>query len=396
MYLNSAATFLLGIKIIMKHLNKLLIAIIGSATILLPIADACTRLTYDGQDGNVFTGRTLDYDRAFNHDLWVLPAGLERSGQAGGNASQPFAKGSKDVKWTSKYGSVVAVMAGCPLDGMNDHGLSMSLTLDNYATYSKYQTKASDNLSVFFSGQYVLDNFTTVNEAITGLEKLNIVGVPVKMANGMPFSGIMTLTDASGDNAVFEWKDGHLKVYHGKEYNVTANEGLSHNVDYGDMQKVRQYYRGLNTMSKNNITVALPGTYSSEDRIARVGYYLDNVPKESDPILARMWTFALIRGIATSMPFADGTGVTTNTTGWLSVADLKNKRYYIDVPELLSPYYIAFNELDLKPGAQIRKLPIVRSSDLSKRETVVPHSGDISNTFEISKPDPTWLVENYK
>src|SRR5208282_1882386 len=145
-----------------------------------------------------------------------------------------------------------------------------------------------------------------VNEAIDGMKKLHVVAVPVKLANGIGYDGIMSLTDASGDTAVFEWGKGVLNIYHGKQYNVMTNGALSPANNYGDMQKIRQYYRDINSQGKNNLTVFLPGSYSSEDRIARAGYYLDNIPRESDPTLARMRTFVAIRAMAAAMPFTDG------------------------------------------------------------------------------------------
>ncbi len=359
---------------------------------------ACTRITYEGLNGNVFTARTFDYDRAFNHELWVLPAGIEWDGQAGGTTADPLAKGPNDIKWTSKYGSVVITTAGGgALDGMNAEGLSMSFNLDSYAQYGGRRSKEND-ISVFFLGHYVLGMFATVNEAIDGMEKLHVVAVPVKLANGIGYNGIMSLTDASGDTAVLQWEKGVLKIYHGRQYNVMTNEAISPANNFGDMQKIRQYYRDINAQGKNNLTVFLPGSYSSEDRIARAGYYLDKLPRESDPTLARMRTFVAIRAMAAAMPFADGSGddLRNDVTAWTSVADLKTKRYYIEFPELLAPYYVDLNKLDLKPGASLKKLTIAVSSDLTKRETVTPYSGDVANKLEISKPSPVWSLGNYK
>ncbi len=273
----------------------------------------------------------------------------------------------------------------------------MSFNLDSYAQYGGPRSKGND-ISMFVLGHYVLGMFATVNEAIDGMKKLHVVAVPVKLANGIGYNGIMSLTDASGDTAVFQWEKGVLKIYHGWQYNVMTNEAISPANNFGDMQKIRQYYRDINSQGKNNLTVFLPGSYSSEDRIARAGYYLDKLPKESDPALARMRTFVTIRAMAAPIPFANGSGddLLNDVTAWTTVADLKNKRYYIDVPELLAPYYVDLNELDLKPGAPLKKLTIAVSTDLTKRETVTPYSGDVANKLETSKPSPAWSLGNYK
>ena len=319
-----------------------------------------------------------------------MPAGLKRSGQAGRTADDPL-HGPNDLQWVSKYGSAVVTCGGGIGDGMNEKGLSGSFTLDSFAEYAKPSPDRKD-VNLFFALQYVLDNFATVDEALKGLASVNVTGMPIKLPNGSGFNLMLTLTDTGGDNAVVQWEKGEMKVYHGKQYNVTANEGSLPTVNYGDMQSVRNYYRGINVHTKGT-PVFLPGTYSSEDRIARVGYYLDQAPKVSDIDEARDWTFRIARSVATAMPFAEPNVVNVyDITGWATVADLKTKRFYIDVPRLLGPYYVDLAKLDLNPGSPVRKLTIATSNGQEKPATVAPHSGDMTQKMEVSKPDALWDI----
>lgn len=375
----------------MKKHNRLMLSLLSIISFLSPIADACTRITYEGANGNVLTANNMDWDRGFDTDLWVLPAGLHRSGQAGKTADNPF-KGTNDLRWTSKYGSVIITSLGGTHDGMNEKGLSVTLHYDAYAKYSQPQKNRKD-ISLLFLNQYLLDNFATVNEAVKGVQSVNVVSVPLQLENGHGYDLMVGVTDASGDNAVFQWENGELKIYHGKQYNVLANESLDPKLNYGDQYKILDYYRGINTGQK--APKFLPGTYSSEDRVARFGYYLDIAPKESDIDEARKWTFSLIRNAQPAVPFEEANlpGV-YDTTGWTSVADLKYKRYYIDVPKLLSPYYLDLPKLDLKPGAPLRKLTLLISEGQQKPSKVIPYSGDITNQLKISPPDPKWQMGN--
>ena len=362
----------------------------GSIALGLSSAEACTRFTYQGDGDLVLTARNWDWDRGNDHDLWVLPAGLKRSGQAGRTADDPL-HGPNDLQWVSKYGSAVVTCGGGIGDGMNEKGLSGSFTLDSFAEYAKPSPDRKD-VNLFFALQYLLDNFATVDEALKGLDSVNVTGMPIKLPNGSGFNLMLTLTDTGGDNAVVQWEKGEMKVYHGKQYNVTANEGSLPTVNYGDMQSVRNYYRGINVHTKGT-PVFLPGTYSSEDRIARVGYYLDQAPKVSDIDEARDWTFRIARSVATAMPFAEPNVVNVyDITGWATVADLKTKRFYIDVPRLLGPYYVDLAKLDLNPGSPARKLTIATSNGQEKPATVAPHSGDMTQKMEVSKPDALWDI----
>ena len=61
-------------------------------------ADACTRAVYIGPDHMVVTGRTMDWKEDIMSNIYVFPRGIQRAGYNKENA----------VKWTSKYGSVIA------------------------------------------------------------------------------------------------------------------------------------------------------------------------------------------------------------------------------------------------------------------------------------------------
>lgn len=375
----------------MKKFNKLLAVVIGAATILSPTAEACTKITYVGANGNVLTGNNMDWDRGFDTNLWVLPAGLERTGEAGRSADNPL-KGPNDLHWKSKYGSVIITSSGFTHDGLNEKGLSVTVHYDAFATYGKPQSDRKD-VSLGFVNQYLLDNFATVDEVVKAMQKINVVGIPLKLGNGHGYDLMVGVTDTSGDNAVFQWRDGKMLIFHGKQYNVLANEGASPEMTYGDMFKVLDYYRGINAANKTG-PVSLPGSYGSEDRIARFGYYLDIAPKESDIDSARMWTFNMIRALRPAVPLEEPNlpGV-SDINGWTAVADLKYKRFYIDIPRLLAPYYVDISELNLKPGAPIRKLPVLINHGQQQPAQVIPYSGDISAKLVVSSPNPMWDIK---
>src|SRR5699024_6124284 len=65
---------------------------------LVEVASACTRVVYLGADNQVITARSMDWKLDVGTNLWVLPRGAKRHGQAGPNS----------LEWTAKYGSVVA------------------------------------------------------------------------------------------------------------------------------------------------------------------------------------------------------------------------------------------------------------------------------------------------
>lgn len=92
-------------------------AILGFAALFNSIADACTRVVYFGKEGQVITGRSMDWAVDMFSELWIFPRGMARDGglREGGD---------KSLKWISKHGSVItSVYDGGTADGMNEKGL---------------------------------------------------------------------------------------------------------------------------------------------------------------------------------------------------------------------------------------------------------------------------------
>lgn len=81
---------------------------------LTSYATACTRTVYLGNNEHIITARSMDWKVDTDTNLWIFPSGIVRDGSAG----------SKSIKWTSKYGSVIATgYEVSTTDGMNEAGL---------------------------------------------------------------------------------------------------------------------------------------------------------------------------------------------------------------------------------------------------------------------------------
>ncbi|MGA8491023.1 MAG: linear amide C-N hydrolase, partial [Terriglobales bacterium] len=124
-------------------------------------ADSCTRVVYLGPNGSVITARSMDWKTDIGTNLWILPRGFHRSGEAGPHS----------LEWTAKYGSVVATAYEVSsADGMNEKGLVANLL---WLMESRYPEPKSPKpgLSISLWAQYVLDNFASVQEAVDALSQ---------------------------------------------------------------------------------------------------------------------------------------------------------------------------------------------------------------------------------
>jgi choloylglycine hydrolase len=70
----------------------------------------------------------------------------------------------------------------------------------------------------------VLDNYATVAEAVDALAKESFAMVPPALPNGYPAQLHLSISDPTGDSAVFEYVGGKLSIDHGKQYQVMTNE----------------------------------------------------------------------------------------------------------------------------------------------------------------------------
>ena len=225
----------------------------------LPVADACTRAVYLGKEKQTVTGRSMDWVEDMQTNLWAFPRGMKRDGGLG--------KGS--LEWTSKYGSIVAsVYEGGSADGMNEKGLVANML---YLAESEYPSADDKRPGVCISAwtQYFLDNFSSVEDAVTEVKgKFKVV--PVVAPNGMKGSVHLSISDASGDSAIFEYVHGKLVIHHGKEYQVMTNSPI-----YDKQIAINEYWKEFDG------AVMLPGTVRAADRFARATYYI-NACQQSD------------------------------------------------------------------------------------------------------------------
>jgi Linear amide C-N hydrolases, choloylglycine hydrolase family len=69
--------------------------------------------------------------------------------------------------------------------------------------------------------QYVVDNYATVEEALSGVSEVRVESVPI---HGQHLGGHLLLEDASGDSALIEILAGAPTIHHGVQYDVVAND----------------------------------------------------------------------------------------------------------------------------------------------------------------------------
>lgn len=175
--------------------------------------NACTRAVYLGPDSMIVTGRTMDWKEDPQSNIYFFPRGMARRGGLTDNT----------VKWTSAYGSMVT--AGYDIgicDGMNEMGLVTNLLFLAESDYHRAGDKRpAMGLSIW--PQYVLDNFATVDEAVAELSKELFRIDDPDLPNGAKSTLHLSISDSTGNSAIFEYINGNLVIHHGRDCKIMTN-----------------------------------------------------------------------------------------------------------------------------------------------------------------------------
>jgi len=281
----------------------------------------------------------MDWKEDSQSNLWIFPRGMERNGEVGPNS----------LRWTSRYGSVITSAYDiCSTDGMNEAGLVANLLWLAEAAYPEWDGSVP-GLSIAAWVQYVLDNFATVAEAVGDMEKEHFVVISDNLPDGSRFATLhLSISDASGDNAIFEYVGNQLMIHHSRSYQVMTNSPI-----FEKQLALDEYWQTIGGLT------FLPGTNRAADRFVRASYYIKAIPQTADMRTAVASVFSVIRNC--SVPYGISTPDEPNisSTRWRTVSDQKNKVYFFESTLTPNVFWVNFPSIDLSEGAPVKKLDLV-------------------------------------
>ena len=326
-----------------------------------PAAWACTRVVFHGANGQVVTARSMDWKNDITSNLWVLPRGMARSGEAGPNS----------LRWTSRYGSVVT--SGYDVsttDGVNEAGLSANLLWLAESQYPPFDAKGKPGLTIAAWAQYVLDNYATVKEAVAALEQEPYTIVSDNVPGEDRLTTLhLSISDASGDSAIIEYIGGRQVIHHSRDYQVMTNSP-----QFEQQLALDAYWQQIGG------TTMLPGTNRAADRFVRASFYINAIPKDPDPNKALASVFSVIRNV--SVPYGISTPGQPNisSTRWRTVFDHQRKLYFFESALTPNTFWVDLKALDFSPeNGKVLKLDL----GPDQRHTF---AGDATRAFQPSAP----------
>ena len=165
------------------------------------------------------------------------------------------------------------------------------------------------------------------------------------MPNGSKSTLHLSISDTTGNSAIFEYIDGRLIIHQGKECRIMTNSPT-----YDKQQTLNDYWKQIGGL------VMLPGTNRASDRFVRASFYIKALPQTADMRQGVAGVFSVMRNVSVPLGISIPDQPNIASTRWRTVADQKNRVYYFE--STLSPdiFWIDFKGLDFNPGAKIKKL----------------------------------------
>lgn len=346
----------------MKFL-KLILTSLFILSFLYPTTEtkACTRVVYQGPNGNIITARSMDWKDEIPADIWLFPRGMDRNGAVGPNS----------VKWQSKYGSVVtSAFDISSTDGMNEKGLVANLLWLAESKYPEYDGKGK-GLSIAAWVQYMLDNFATVAEAVDAMKNRDFEVVSAHIPGTERLATLhLSISDASGDNAIFEYVDGKMLIHHDRSYTVMTNSPV-----FDQQLALNAYWKSIGGLHM------LPGTNRAADRFARASFYINAIPQTDDMRVSVASVFSVIRNCSVPFGISSEEEPNISSTRWRSVADQKNLVYYFETVLTPNTFWVDISKVDFSEKASVKKLSV------SNHETYAGNTNELfktTRTFEFA------------
>lgn len=301
----------------------------------------------------------MDFSIEIPANQWIFPRGMARNGEVGNNS----------ITWVSKYGSVMVSSWDISTpDGMNEKGLVANMLWLVESEYAKFDKDGDKKgLAISLWAQYALDNFATVAEVVEAFKKKDFAIVSDFIPGTNKFTTVhLSISDATGNNAIFEYIGGQLVIHHDPSYTVMTNDPT-----FEEQLAITKYWKNIPGKT------FLPGSVTAADRFARASFFLNAIPQTDNTRIAVASVFSVIRNVSVPYGFQIEGYPNLSTTRWRVVADQKNLVYYFESALTPNIFWVDLKKIDFDEKAGVKKL------DLSNNKT---YSGETSNEFKTAEP----------
>ncbi|MCX6281723.1 MAG: linear amide C-N hydrolase [Bacteroidetes bacterium] len=322
-------------------MKTMYIFLLAGLMLILSFNDSwsCTVFSMKAKDGNITVARSMEFGVDLKYDLIVVPR------------NQPYFSPSPvskaGLKWVNKNGFVGVACMGLNFgvtDGMNEKGLCVSLLW--YEADMQYQTvlpaDSSKALAQIMFGDWVLGNFSTVDEVRAATANVKVFFYSDKDKVNMPVTLHFIVYDAKGGCIVIEYDKGQCNINDSPLGIMTNSPSLPWQytnlrqylgMDATNPIPVKVGALSLNPTGHGDGMIGLPGDYSPPSRFVRLAMFEKYTTIQPDAASNLLLcehvinTFTIPFGVIVDKD-AKGNVVSSESTQWVTFRDITNRILY--------------------------------------------------------------------
>lgn len=314
----------------------------------------------------------MEFAQELQSNLRSSPRGREYSMQLG--------KNKPGLSWKAKYGYVYldGFKVDSTFDGMNEKGLTFEyLYLPGVTQYQAVIAgKESQSLPYISFGDWVLSNFSSIDEVKSGLENIRVVEAPIPELGNTVLPAHAAIYDAKGNGIVVEFYDDKINVYDNMgvmtnspkyDWHVTnVSNYINLSTENPKPELVNGY--SFSAFGQGSGAIGLPGDASPPSRFVKMAFMVKNVVKAKDANESLNLAQHIINNVDLPRGYVaeKGKGKTLyDTTQWVVFKDITHRTIYYRTYQDLTLRSIAMDKLDLSENGPRLKMP------LTNKRTVV-------------------------
>lgn len=299
---------------------------------------ACTGIFLKSQKNEYLVSRTMEWGTfSLPSKLAVVPQGMAMKSD--------LADGVKGKRWNSKYGLVgISLSENLMIgEGINEAGLSLGVFyFPGYASYKPFSPSESANgISILDLGNYLLSQFSTVDEVKKGLTEVSVVPVEWDAIKSVP-PVHWRVADKNGKVIVIEIVDnGKMNIYDSETGVVTNSPtydwhmtNLRNYVNLHPAPASEKEIMGVVKLAPFGVGsgfLGIPGDFTPPSRFVRATAYCATVPPMADAYKAMSQSFVIMDNfnipIGSVYPAHKAPDLPSSTQ-WTSVSDVTNLDFY--------------------------------------------------------------------
>lgn len=337
----------------------------------------CTLMTINSKKGEVFTGRTNEFNTYYESSFNFFPRDYKMDA---------FAFVGNNNSWSNKYSFIGQNATGIiknenmVADGLNEKGLAGSLLYFHYHTYkvkAKNEIKPDDFEATMLLA-YILANFATVQEVRDNIKKMEEQMYFPEGLSQAPFGLHLSITDATGESIVIEpereqliLKENPLRILTNSsplEFHYEWLRKYSHLSSFEQKPNLYKNLENHKLLTNGNGLFGIPGDFTADSRFVRAAMFTSLVETPEDDQEAVTYLFRMLHtadivpGFVTEKFSVEGLNKvkstfpstllsrnyensTTEHTDNILVKDLTNLKYYYKTYDNISPRFIDLSKI---------------------------------------------------